>query len=102
MILKIVNTWEWTRVVFKELYYAANNQKIANKKEADYEEALEKRRADSTARSHDSYMKDREVTKVIWRIWKSHVDSAAWSHESYMKDRENSNADIAALSDEIY
>ena len=26
---------EWTRVVFEELYYAANNQKIADKKKAD-------------------------------------------------------------------
>ena len=34
-------------VVFKELYYTANNQKIADKKNADYQEALEKNRADS-------------------------------------------------------
>ena len=37
---------EWTRVVF-ELYYTANNQKRADKKKADYKEALEKIRADS-------------------------------------------------------
>ena len=37
------------RVVFEELYYEANNQKIADKKKADYQEALEKSRADSAA-----------------------------------------------------
>ena len=44
--------------VFEELYYAANNQKIADKKKADYQEGLEKSRADSAAWSRDSYMKD--------------------------------------------
>ena len=63
------------RLVFEELYYTANNQKIANKKKADYQEGLEKSRADSAARSHDSYMKDPEK-------------SCARSHESYMKDQE--------------
>ena len=51
---------EWTRAVFEELYYKANNQKIANKKKADYQEGLEKSHADSAARSCDSYMKDPE------------------------------------------
>ena len=37
----------------KELYYTANNQKIAEKKKADYQ-VLEKSRADSAARSRDS------------------------------------------------
>ena len=43
------------RVVFK-LYYAAstNNQKIADKKKADYQEGLEKSHGDSAARSRDS------------------------------------------------
>ena len=68
---------EWTRVVFEELYYAANNQKIADKKKADYQEALEKSCADSAARSRDSYMKDLE---------KSHAQSS----ESYIKDQEES------------
>ena len=80
---------EWMRVVFEELYYAANNQKIADKKKADYQEALEKSRADSAAWSRDSYMKDLEK-------------SLAWSRESYMKDPEKSCADIAAWSREIY
>ena len=31
---------KWMRVVFEELYYAANNQKIADKKKANYQEAL--------------------------------------------------------------
>ena len=74
---------EWPRVVFEELYHTANNQKIADKKKADYQEALEKSRADSPAWSHDSYMKDPEK-------------SLAWSCESYMKDPENSRADSAA------
>ena len=42
------------RVVFEELYYAANNQKIADKKKVDYREDLEKSRADSAARSRES------------------------------------------------
>ena len=67
--------WEWTRVVFKELYYTANNQKIADKKKVDYQEGLKKSRADSAARSRDSYMKARrkvvhEAAKVTWRIRK--------------------------------
>ena len=68
---------EWMRAVFKELYHAANNQKIADKKKADYQEGLEKCCADSAARSRDSYMKDPE---------KSH----SWSRKSYMKDPEES------------
>ena len=38
----------------------ANNQKIADKKKVNYQEALEKSRADSATRSRDSYMKDPE------------------------------------------
>ena len=75
-------------VVF-ELYYVANNQKIADKKKVDYQETLEKSHADSAARSCDSYMKDPEKSR-------------AQSHESYMKDPEKSPADIAARSREIY
>ena len=65
---------EWTHVVY-ELYYAENNQKIADKKKANYQEALEKSRADSATRSRDSYMKDPEKSRVRIR-------------ESYMKDPE--------------
>ena len=61
--------WEWMREVFKELYYVANNQKIADKSKADYQVGLENSHTDSAAQSHDSYMKDPE---------KSH----AWSRES--------------------
>ena len=71
------------RAVFEELYYATNNQKIADKKKADYQEGLEKSCADSAAWSHDSYMKDPEKSCVR-------------SHESYMKDPEKSRADSAA------
>ena len=35
--------------VFEQLYYAADNQKMADKKKADYQEGLEKSRADSAA-----------------------------------------------------
>ena len=81
---------EWTHVVFEELYYATNNQKIADKKKANYQEALEKSHADSAAQSpRDSYMKDPEK-------------SYAQSRESYMKDPEKSRADIAAWSRKIY
>ena len=62
------------RVAF-ELYYAVNNQKIADKKKADYQEALEKSHADSAARSHDNYMKDPEK-------------NPAQSRKSYIKDPE--------------
>ena len=51
----------------------ANDQKMADKKKAHYQEGLEKSRADNAARSHDSYMKDPE---------KSH----ARSREGYMND----------------
>ena len=80
---------EWTRAVFEELYYTANNQKIADKKKANYQEGLEKSLADSAARSHDSYMKDPEKSCVR-------------SRESYMKNQENSCADSAARSREGY
>ena len=55
----------------------------------DYQEGLEKSRADSAARSRDSYMKDPEK-------------SCARSRESYMKDPEKSRADSAARSRESY
>ena len=67
---------EWTHAAFKELYYAANDQKIADKKKVDYQEGLEKSRA---AWSHDSYMKDPEKSR-------------AQSRKSYMKDLERSRA----------
>ena len=79
---------EWTRAVF-ELYYTANNQKIADKKKVDNQEGLEKSRADSAAWSRDSYMKDLEK-------------SCAQSHESYMKNQEKSRAESAAQSRESY
>ena len=76
---------EQMRAVFKKLYYAANDQKMGDKKKADYQEGLEKSHADSAARSRDSYTKDPEKSR-------------AWSCESYMKDQEKSHADIAARS----
>ena len=79
---------EWTRVVFK-LYYTENNQKIADKKKVDYQEILQKSRADSAERSCDSYMKDPEKSR-------------ARSRESYMKDPEKRRADTAAQSHDIY
>ena len=77
------------RAVFEELYCVANNQKIADKKRADYQEGLEKSHADSAARSCDSYMKDTEKSR-------------ARSHKSYMKDPEKSFAESAARSRESY
>ena len=71
------------RAVFEELYYAANNQKIADKKKADYQEGLEKSRTDSAAQSCDSYTE---------RLRKSH----AQSYESYMKNPERIRADSSA------
>ena len=51
------------RAVLEELYYAANNQKIADKKKADYQ-GLEKSRVDNAAQSRDSYMKDPEKSRA--------------------------------------
>ena len=69
----------------EELYYTANNKKIADKKKADYQEGLEESRADSAARSRDSYMKDPEK-------------NCARCRESYMKNQEKNRADSAARS----
>ena len=86
------------------LYYTANNQKIVDKKKADYQEGLEKSRADSAARSRDSYMKDPEKSCVRSRESymknqeKSRADSAARSRESYKNDLEKSHDDSAARS----
>ena len=107
---------EWTRVVFEELYYTANNQKIADKKKADYQEALEKSHADSAARSRDSYMKDLE--KKVWtRELKRRVNACSirgvvlWGKQSedswqkkadYQEALENSRADSAARSRDRY
>ena len=63
----------------------AKNQKMADKKKADYQEGLEKSRAGSAAWCRDSYIKDQEK-------------SCAQSRESYMKDLEKSRADRAAWS----
>ena len=99
---------EWTRAVFAELYYKANNQKIADEKKVDYQEGLEKSRADSAARSRDSYMKDPEKSCARSRKSymkdpeKSRANSAARSCESYKKDLEKSRDDSAAWSHESY
>ena len=69
----------------EELYYTANNQKIADKKKVDYQEGLEETHADSAARSRDSYMKDPEKSCAQYR-------------ESYMKNQENNRAESAAQS----
>ena len=69
----------------EKLYYTANNQKIADKKKAGYQEGLEESRADSAAQSRDSYMKDPEK-------------SCARCRESYMKNQEKNRADSAARS----
>ena len=66
---------EWTRVVFETLCYAANNQEVADKKKADYQEGLEKSRADSAHESVTATWKTQrkvvqEAAKVIQRIWK--------------------------------
>ena len=51
------NKCEHVNLRREELYYTAKNQKIAYKKKADYQEGLEKSRADSATRTRDSYMK---------------------------------------------
>ena len=88
----------------KELYYIANNQKIADKKKADYQEGLEKSHADSSARSHEIYMKDLEKScarsreSYMKNQERSCADSAARSHKSYNNDLEKSRDDSAARS----
>ena len=95
---------EWTCAVFEELCYTANNHQIGDKKKADYQEGLEKSRADSAARSCDSYMKDpekccaRSRESYMKNQEKSRADSAARSRESYKKDLEKSRDDSAAWS----
>ena len=94
-------------VPYEEIYYAANNQKIADKK-MDYQEGLEKSYADSAAQSHDSYMKDLENSSAQSRKSyindpeKSCADSAARSRESYKKDLKKSRDDSAARNCESY
>ena len=88
----------------EELYYTANNQKIADKKKADYQEGLEKSRADSAARNRDSYMKDpqkscaRSCEMYMKNQEKILADSAARSRESYKNDLEKNHDDSAARS----
>ena len=79
---------EWTRAVFEELYYAASNQMIADKKKADYQEVLENSHADSAARNRDSYTKT--------------PGGRARSRESYKKDFENSRDGSAVRIHESY
>ena len=82
------------------MYYAANNQKIADKKKADYREGLEKSRADSAARSCESYLKDPEKSHARSRnnykkdLKKSRDDSAVRRRESYLTDPEKSHARV--------
>ena len=89
------------------MYYTANNQKIADKKKTDYQDGLEKSRADSAARSRDSYMKDPEKSCVRSRESdmknqeKRRADSATRSRESYKNDLEKSHDDSAAQSRDI-
>ena len=86
------------------MYYTANNQKIADKKKAGYQEGLEKSRAYSAARNRNSYMKDPEKSCVRSRESymknqeKSRADSVAQSRESYKNDLEKSRDDSAARS----
>ena len=73
----------------------------------DYQEGLEKSRANNAARSRDSYMKDPEKSCVRSRESymknqeKSRADSAARSRESYKNDLEKSHDDSAARSRDI-
>ena len=98
------NKCEHVNLRREELYYTANNQMMADKKKADYQKGLEKSRADSAARSRDSYMKDPEKSGARSRESymkiqeKSRADSAARSRESYKNDLENSRDDSAARS----
>ena len=78
-ISRAFNKCEHVTLRREKLYYTANNQKIADKKKVDYQEGLEKSRADSAARSRDSYMKDPEK-------------SCSRTRESYMKNQEKSRA----------
>ena len=71
------------------MYYTVNDQKMADKKKADYQEGLEKSCADSAAQTHDSYMKDPEKSR-------------ARSCEGYMKDPEKSRTDNGVRSRESY
>ena len=95
---------EWTLAAFEELYYAVDDQKMADKKKTGYQEGLEKSRADSAAQMRDSYMKNLEKSCARSResymkdLEKSRADSAAQSRESYKSDLEKSHEDSAAQS----
>ena len=86
------------RVVFEELYYSANNQKIADKKKADYQEDLEKSCADSAAWSRDSYMKDPEKKSCMkpQKLYEGYGKES--SHEIYEKDMEKSHQNETDLA----
>ena len=71
---------------------------MADKKKGDYQEGLEKIRADSAARSRDSYMKDPEKSCVGSR--ESYMKDPEKSRESYKSDLEKSREDSAARSRE--
>ena len=99
---------EWMRAVFEELFYAANSQKIPDRKKVDYQEDLEKSHADSATRGCNSYMKDPNKS-LVWspesymkNLEKSRADSAAQSHKSCKKDLEKSRDVSAAQSHESY
>ena len=100
------NKCEHVNLRREKLYYTANNQKIADKKKVDYQEGLEKSRADSAAWSRDSYMKDPEKScaqsrkSYMKNQEKSHADSPARSRESYKNNLEKSRDDSAAQSRE--
>ena len=97
------NKCDYVNLRQEELYYTANNQKLADKKNANYQ-GLEKSRADSAARSRDSYMKDQEKScpqshKIYMKNQKkSRADSAAQIRESYKNDLEKSRDDSSARS----
>ena len=58
--------------VFDELYCMANDQKMADKKKADYHEGLEKSRADSAAQSHAGQLYERPGEKSCMKPQKLH------------------------------
>ena len=104
-----VNTCK-TRVNTHSSQGTGKQRKDSRQKRADYREDVEKSRADSAARCHESYMKDPEKSAAHSTARsresykrdpeKSHADSAAQSRESYIKDPEKSHPDSAAQSRE--
>ena len=66
--------------VVEDLCYVANNQKIANKKKADYQEGLEKSSADSATRRKQILVGKAEFISIISYILNNDFHTTRLTH----------------------